>query len=206
MPNISTSNTNAIYKYTAQISATFPGDSEVTVIEDLRFKYVIVDYNYDEFNFPLIYCMLSLTIDQRNKLVTNQKKATIVFTLQKYIENSDMPGLKIDVINEECIYFISTDTNKLAEKDRVLDENRSEDLSDNITIGLISLNHINRNKKVVNGIIKSGTMSSTLCYVLNGHTLLMEPIQNNITMSNFALPPINSVSKMIKYLDSYKTF
>lgn len=206
MPNISTSNTNAIYKYTAQISATFPGDSEVTVIEDLRFKYVIVDYNYDEFNFPLIYCMLSLTIDQRNKLVTNQKNATIVFTLQKYIENSDMPGLKIDVINEECIYFISTDTNKLAEKDKVLDENRSEDLSDSITIGLISLNHINRNKKVVNGIIKSGTMSSTLCYVLNGHTLLMEPIQNNITMSNFALPPINSVSKMIKYLDSYKTF
>ena len=67
MANLSTTNTNSIYKYTAQIETTFEGDSESTIIENMRFKYIVNDYNYDEFNFPLIYCYVNLTIEQQEK-------------------------------------------------------------------------------------------------------------------------------------------
>ena len=204
MPNISTNNTNSIYKYTAQLSATFPGDDEPTVIENLRFKYIVVDENYDQFNYPLIYCYVNLRLEDQEKFVQNQKTGTVVFTLQKYVENSDMPGLKVDVINQECIYFISADSGK--NKERIIDENKTNDLGDDVTIGLITLDHINKQKKVVNNIIKNGTMSSTICHILQGHTLLMEPIQNNITLRDLAIPPVNSIPKMLKYLNNYKTF
>lgn len=204
MPNISTSNTNSIYKYTAQITVTFPEDDEPTIIENMRFKYVVVDENYDEFNFPLIYCYINLRLEEQEKFVANQKSGTLVFTLQKYVENSDMPGLHMDVINQECIYFISGDTGK--NKERIIDENKTDDLGDDVMIGLITLDHINKLKRTVSTVIKNGTMSATLFYVLQGHTLLMEPIKNNITLNNLALPPINSISKMIRYLNNYKTF
>ena len=202
MPNISTSNTNSIYKYSAQIVTTFPGDDSPTTIDNIRFKYIVADYNYDRFNFPLIYCYVNLTIEQQEKFVQYQKTGTLVFTLQKYIENSDMPGLKIDVIHKDFIYFISGDTGK--NKERVIDENKSTDLGDDTVIGLISLDHINKLKRVVNGVVSNGTMSSIIYNVLQGHTILMEPITNNINISNLPLPPLNSITKMIKYLNNYK--
>ena len=206
MPNISTSNTNSIYKYLAQISVTFKGDSTPTIIENIRFKYVITDYNYDEFNYPLIYCYVNVPIEVQRKLASNQKTGTLVFTLQKYIENSDMPGLKVDVINEECIYFVSADAGKYDEATNTIDENKTEDLGANMIIGLIALDHINKNKRSVNAVISNGTMSSTLYYILQDHTLLIESLENNTAISNLALPPINSVSKTIKYLNNYSAF
>lgn len=204
MPNISTSNTNSIYKYNAQIMITFPGDDSPTIIENIRFKYIITDYNYDQFNFPLIYCYVNLTIEQQEKFVQFQKTGTLVFTLQKYIENSDMPGLKIDVINKDFVYFISGDTGK--NKERVINEDKSSDLGEDTVIGLISLDHINKLKRVINGVITNGTMSSTVYNVLQGHTLLIEPFTNNVSISNLPLPPLNSITKMIKYLNNYKAF
>lgn len=204
MPNISTSNSNQIYKYVAQITTTFKNDQSPTTIDQLRFKSIIVDYNYDEYNFPLIYCNVNIPLEWIEKLVANQKTGTLVFTLQKYVENSDMPGLKVDVINEECIYFMPSDDAK--DYERAYNEDKTEDIGLNVTIGLISLTHINAIKKVRHGCIKSGTMSSILYYLLNGHTLLIEPLKYNPKLNNFVLPAINSLSKMVKYLNNYQVF
>ena len=43
MANISTSNTNSIYKYTAQIVTTFENDDNPVTIEFIRFKSIIID-------------------------------------------------------------------------------------------------------------------------------------------------------------------
>lgn len=205
MANLSTTNTNSIYKYTAQIETTFEGDSESTIIENMRFKYIVNDYNYDEFNFPLIYCYVNLTIEQQEKFVENQKTGTLVFTLQKYIENSDMPGLKVNTIQQECIYFISGDAGK--NKERIIDEDKTQDLGDNFVIGLIALDHINKLKKVMNmNITQSSSMTSVVCNVLEGHTLLIEPFDNNNGVENLSLPPINSITKVLRYLNNYQAF
>ena len=60
MPNISTNNTNSIYKYTAHIKTTTAGDDTPIDIDNIRFKSIICDDNYREFAFPLILliCLL----------------------------------------------------------------------------------------------------------------------------------------------------
>ena len=206
MPNISTSNTNSIYKYTAQIVTTFENDENPITIDFLRFKSIVIDYNYSAFNFPLIYCNVNLRIEDQVKLADNQKNGTVVFTLQKYMENSDMPGLKTTVIETQCIYFIPQDKGKISEKVEITNPNKTNDLGDNITIGLIAVNHVNYNKTVANQVVKNGSMSSLLCHLLKDQTLLIEPLTFNTKLSNFALPPINTLSKMIRYLNNYHTF
>lgn len=206
MPNISTSNTNSIYKYTAQISTMFDDLEEQLTFDFLRFKSIVIDYNYAGFNFPLIYCNVNLRIEDQLTLANHQKNGTVVFTLQKYMENSDMPGLKTNVIEEQCIYFVPQDIGKINEKVEITNPNKTDDLGDDVTIGLISLNHVNYIKSVANGVIKEGTMSSILYYLLNQQQILMEPLQYNTKVSNFALPPINSLSKMITYLNNYHAF
>lgn len=206
MANISTSNTNSIYKYTAQIVTTFENDDNPVTIEFIRFKSIIIDYNYDGFNFPLIYCNVNLPIEVQQKLAENQKSGTVVFTLQKYMENSDMPGLKMDVVNKQCIYFIPKDDEKITESIKITNPDKTDDLGDDVTIGLIVLDHINFIKSTGNFSIKKGSMSSILYYLLSGQDLCIEPLQYNTVVENFVLPPINSLSKIIRYLNNYSAF
>lgn len=206
MPNISTSNTNSIYKYTAQIVSTFENDDNPITINFLKFKSIVIDYYYSKFNFPLIYCNVNLTIEEQQKLAQNQKNGTLVFTLQKYMDNSDMPGLKMNVIEASCIYFVPQDIGKINEKIEITNPNKTDDLGDDVTIGLIMVDHVNEIKNVANGVIKSGNMSSVLYYLLGDRQVLMEPLQYNTVVENFILPPLNSLSKMIEYLNNYHTF
>ena len=206
MANISTSNTNSIYKYTAQIVTAFKGDEDPTTIEFIKFKSIIVDRYFDAFNFPLIYCNLNLTLEQQQKLDANQKNGTVVFTLQKYMENSDMPGLKEDIINEECIFFIPQDLGKQSEKTAIVDPDKPDDLGDDVTIGLIAVDHLNIVKGVENTNVKKASMSALLCYLLRAQELLIEPLQYNTILQNLILPPLNSLPKIIEYLNNYSAF
>ena len=204
MGNISTTNTNAIYKYTCTILTAFKNDKDPLTINNMRVRTLTIDYNYDAHIFPLIYATLALNQDMVDKLKENQAEGTVLFTLQKYIENSDMPGLKINVINEECVYFISNDVGKNNEK--AVNDDRTADYGYVVTVGFIAKKHINQNKIQTNGIIKSGSMSATLIYLLNKQNVLMEPLTYNPQVKYMIIPPSGSLFKTIKYLNKLNTF
>ena len=205
MPNISTTNTNAIYKYSASI--TLPFDEENPVEVDSTFiKGIVIDYNYDENNFPLIYITISTTKKVRDLLLQHQDSGTLIFTLKKYVENSDLPGLKVDYINDKFVYFMPSSASNNDEETVVHNPDDRNDIVKVYTLGLISLTHINNSKKTVNGVIKKATKSSVINYILQNHNLLMEPLQYNSILQGAILPPTGSVSKAIKYFNSLEVF
>lgn len=204
MPNISTSNRNTIYKYTGSITTLFKEDTEPLIINSLRLKSIVIDYSYDKNNFPLIYATVALTHEMMNKLKDNLGTGTVLLHIQKYVENSNMPGLLIDAINAECTYFMSNDMGK--EREQAIDPDRTEDYGYIVTIGFIAVDHINRNKTAINGVINTGTMSAALYYVLQGHNLLMEPLTYNSQLKSIFLPPMKSVASTVKHLNSISVF
>ena len=207
MPNISTNNTNSIYKYTAHIKTTTSGDDTPIDIDNIRFKSVICDYNYREFAFPLIYVIVNIRIEDIHKFADYQKTGTLVFTLQKYMENSsDMSSLREDVINEEFVYFIDGDIGKTDEHEAVLDQEKTDDRGLDITIGLIATRLLNANKNIQVGTIKKGSMSSIVCKMLDFQDLCIEPFDNNTVLEDFTIPYRSSLKKVIGYFDTYSTF
>lgn len=206
MPNISTSNKNVIYKYTAEILTNFENDNNPIRIDFLRFRSIVVDYNYDKLNFPLFYCNVGIRREDAIKLAENQKNGTVIFTMWKYREDiTSASDMKIEVLRKECIYFIPTDVSK--ESDAIIvDEDKSDDYGYRTTIGLIVLDHTNMNTMVRHGVINKGTMSSVLFYQLKDHQLIMEPLQHNPTLNGLMLPPLHTLSKMIGYLNNYSAF
>ena len=54
MPNISTNNKNSIYKYTGTITTLFKNDKDPLTIAGIRIKSMVIDYDYDRHNIPLI--------------------------------------------------------------------------------------------------------------------------------------------------------
>lgn len=207
MPNISTTNQNALYKYAASITTIFNGNNgNPIIIDSLRLKSLIADYSFDSHNMPLIYATVALTYEQVNSFKDNMDTGTVVLNIQKYIENSDMPGLKIDYVNTECVYFMNTDAGKDKEQAVVDESERMPDYGYILTIGLIAKDHINKNKTTINGVINNGTLSSAVYYVLKNHNLLMEPFNYNTELKQVFIPPMKSVNKTLNYLNELSTF
>lgn len=205
MPNQSTSNTNNIYKYSASMTLAFD-ENEVIKLNSLYIKGIVIDYNYDINNFPLLYVTLSMPYNIKEKLVANQSTGTIIFTIKKYISNGDFPGLLMDYIEDKFVYFMPNSASDTYEAYKIENPEGSEDITKVYTIGLISLNHINKSKKNVNGVVKKGTKSSIIYNILKDHNFLMEPLQYNSVMKSMILPPMGSIASTLKYFNDLEVF
>ena len=204
MPNISTTNKNAIFKYTATIKTLFENDEDPITLDFFRIKTITLDYSFDKFCMPLVYCTVAMTYEQVKKFKENLNGGVVLLTVQKYVENSDMPGLMADYIKTECNYFMPTDIGK--DKEQVINPDRTEDYGYVFTMGFISTKLIQQNKNNKNGILSKGTLSAAINYVLSGHKLLMEPLVENKILTQTFLPVMKSTNKAIKYLNSMTAF
>lgn len=192
---VMSSNTD-LYKYTA--SVTFIDGSDVYDLETVNIRTIAIDYNYNDLNMPMIFMTLGIYKSLANKMIMKQDSAIFILNIKRAITNSDMPNLYSDYINDKFIYFITGDIDEgtLVE----LKEDAPDD-DTTVTVGLLCQDHVNKNKKPVNGIIK-GNLSSAM-YYLTGHLpIVIEPPTNNIALENKIIPPLNSVAKSIEYLNS----
>lgn len=195
-------NTN-IYRYTGSIK--FVIDGEVFTLEALNIKSMAIDNNYRNMNMPMLF--VSLAVDRRllDKIVQGQYQSTAIFEIKRCVANSDMPDLFEDYISDKFVYFIDEDINSNDKMDYQGANEDREDLFSIVPIGLLSLDHVNKNKKVVNGIL-NGKLSSIMYYLTSHLSILIEPPDNNVLFSQLVLPPINSVSKALAYLNDINVF
>ena len=192
-----------IYKYTATMS--FILGQEVHDIDTMNIKSIAIDNDYKNANMPMIFVTVAINRKIIDKMVKNQDSGIIILDLQRAIINSDMPDLYSKYINDKFIYFISEDVNKTDEIDYEESNKDRDDLFKVVVLGLLSLDHVNKNKRDINGVV-NGNLASVLYYLIGNQPVLIEPPKDNIDMHNKFIPPMNSISKTLKYLNSLNVF
>ena len=207
MPNISTTNTNDLYKYVASMTLVFDEEDPIE-LDMVYIKGLVIDYRFEDYNFPIIYATMSFDETVRQLMEENQQTGTVIFRLQKYISNGDNPDLKIDCFEDKFIYVLPASASSATEEKEVTDEIRkeNEDIVDTYTIGLAKLDHVNESKRSINMVVKNATISSLIYYILREHQLLIEPIMYNSRISYIEFPPKNSVSKALAFLNKLYAF
>lgn len=201
--NSSDAPTPNIYKYTATLK--FLLGEENHDIDFYSIKSIVIDRNYKEMNMPMIFITASINRKVVDLMVQNQKTGSVILDMKRCIYNSDMPDLYEDYIVEKFTYFISDDINKNDKQDFEGENEGREDLFVLTTFGLLCIDHINKNKKVINGVM-TGKLSSLMYYMTSHLPILIEPPANNVKMNNIYIPPMNSVSKGLEYLNSLQVF
>lgn len=194
------STTTDLYKYTA--SVTYIADEKVYNLETMNIRTIAIDYDYNNMNMPMIFMTLGIYKSLANTMIMKQDSGIFILDLKRAIANSDMPDLYQDYINDKFIYFIEGNV----DKDTIVEI--TEDALDDdttVTVGLLCQDHVNKNKKSINGIINANLSSAM--YYLTGHLpIVMEPPSNNVNLENRVIPPMNSVAKSLKYLNSINVF
>lgn len=187
------------YRYTMNMIYTL--DGEVYNIENYCIKSLVIDSNYKDLNMPMMFIRAAINKKLLDLMIQNQEKSTVIFNVQRCIKNSDVPNLFTDYINEECIYFIADDINKLTEYDYNNKENKDrQDLFKLVTIGLLVLSHVNNNKKPMNGVFE-GRLSSIMYHMVSNLPVLLEPPKDNPILEVY-IPPTNSIKQSLDYLNN----
>lgn len=207
MPTNVNANTEEIipstFKYTATMK--FLLGQDVYDINAYSVKSIVVDSDYENNNMPLVFVTASISRKIIDLMVQNQDTGIIILDVKRCVNNSDMPDLFTDYVVDKFIYFISNDINKNDEQDYEGQNEGREDLFKIITIGLLSLDHVNKNKKVVNGVM-TGKLSSMMYYLTKHLPVVIEPPTSNVSLNRVFVPPVNSTAKALEYLNSVKVF
>ena len=169
-------NTN-IYKYTASIK--YVVGSKVYDINDGCINSIAIDSNYDDMNMPMIFITMNIYQTLVNKMVVNQHSGIFILNIKRAIVNSDMPDLYSEYINDKFVYFISGEYDRGVSNDEdIPDEDKETQFYSSISVGLLSCDHVNTNKKMINCVLK-GKQSSILYYITSHLPILIEPPSNN---------------------------
>ena len=191
---------NNQYRYTIKLEYMY--DKQLVIIETAQIHSLIIDYDYDKRNMPIMFLKASIGKNVLDHMIKNSSTNNITVIVSKFIYNMT-PKIEQAYIRDRFIYFLPKDMNV----DKDLDYNNytkdAEDIYKTVTIGLMKLDNINNNKILVNDVFINTTISNMLLKYLSHMKLLIEPISNTKTIDRFIVPPITSVTNLIKYFDDY---
>lgn len=205
------SDTN-IYKYSASLKYVL--GEKIINIDQMNIKSIAIDSDYKKMKMPMVMLTASVHKDYVDLMEENQNKSIFILSIKRAVANSDMPDLYLDFIEDKFIYFISrsdevvkehSENSGASEDADFVDDPGREDIFEIVSLGLLSLDHVNKNKKMMNGIV-SGNLSSIMYYATSHLPILIEPPKNNVSFENQVIPPLNSVAKTLEYLNSLAVF
>ncbi len=189
------------YNYT--INMIWINGSEQIVVAPDRIKSLIIDYDYRLKNMPIMFISINVSRTFADKIILGKSTAKMYLSMDKYMNQGIVNKQKY--IRGEFIYFMNNDINynnsiDYAEETNI--DSKDEDKFRKLTIGLFNIEFINKNKYTVNSIYQNATNSDIILLNTRHCNVLMEPIQNDILHKQLLVPPLTSVSRLIKYLDS----
>lgn len=193
------------YKYKIEAKFNF-GNKEEPILSQGIYN-IVTNYDYDNYNIPILYMGVRLETSLYNKMVINQEKGTIVLTISRAKNNGSGYSQYKNYIKDEFTYIMSTNPDYNITMEKQSDTNNR--IAQNYRQGflsLIQLNTTDNNKKIINNIIKNSNMMSIIHKYTSHMNMVMEPIHNDKYFNFLIIPPLESVAKLLKYLNKQSVF
>lgn len=171
-------------------------------------KSVIIDHNYDKNTMPIIYMTLALDKALIDDMILNNNDNLILLAIYKFDELTDTKQ-EIEIIRDKFIYFLPNDVNVLndIEYNETTEEQNLGNTYTDITLGLMSIKMINRNKKYLELNVTNNTMFDCVKYCTSHFdNLIIEPFIFNEKHKRIIMPAQGSVRKSLEFLNSYRVF
>lgn len=174
-------------------------------IDSKSIKSFKIDHNYSTNHMPILLMTLSLDKQIIDDMIKNKNNNLFSFTVTKYNMLSDNP-LEINYFKDRFTYFLPDKLNTNDEIDYATENQSKEKYMRTLTIGLMSITHINNNKKNCSMSV-SGTKYDYVKYITSHmKNILIEPFNYNESLDNFVIPSIDSISELLKYINNYRVF
>ena len=197
------------YEYYIDLYYNCKDYKEPKLIDQKNIKSLTIYKEYDKYNMPI--ATMNLHIDKKfaDNIIKNSKTATMIMAVYKYqLDNN--AAIKQLYFKHEFSYLTDDDTNKTEDIDYAKTDSKDEDREDVyriLKLGLISKKLVDRNLSPNNATIYKSSMQNIIVDLLNiGEPLLIEPFTETELVEQLIIPPKESLSKTLDYLNTIRVF
>lgn len=197
------------YEYYIDLYYNCMDYKEPKLIDQKNIKSLTIYKEYDKYNMPI--ATMNLHIDKKfaDNIIKNSKTATMIMAIYKYqLDNN--AAIKQLYFKHEFSYLTDDDTNKTEDIDYAKTDSKDEDREDVyriLKLGLISKKLVDRNLSPNNATIYKSSMQNIIVDLLNiGEPLLIEPFTETELVEQLIIPPKESLSKTLDYLNTIRVF
>ena len=197
------------YEYYIDLYYNCKDYNEPKLIDQKNIKSLTIYKEYDKYNMPI--ATMNLHIDKKfaDNIIKNSKTATMIMAVYKYqLDNNT--AIKQLYFKHEFSYLTDDDTNKTEDIDYAKTDSKDEDREDVyriLKLGLISKKLVDRNLSPNNATIYKSSMQNIIVDLLNiGEPLLIEPFTETELVEQLIIPPKESLSKTLDYLNTIRVF
>ena len=197
------------YEYYIDLYYNHPDYKDKNKIDQKNIKSLTIYKEYDKYNMPI--ATMNLHIDKKfaDNIIKNSKTATMIMAVYKYqLDNN--AAIKQLYFKHEFSYLTDDDTNKTEDIDYAKTDSKDEDREDVyriLKLGLISKKLVDRNLSPNNATIYKSSMQNIIVDLLNiGEPLLIEPFTETELVEQLIIPPKESLSKTLDYLNTIRVF
>lgn len=193
-------------EYRYNVYLTYEYNNKVVEIDNTNIKSIVIDYDYDGKNMPTIFLTANIDKNILDDMITNISTKILHLRITKFINNGSSFIIEENYIDDDFIYFVSNDLNYDEKLDYSQDTTDSTDIYKKVMLALLKQKLIDNNKIVNNNVIKNTYLIDIILYYTKHMNLLIEPV-NNVFVENLIIPPLDSITKLIKFInDNYSIY
>lgn len=198
-------------QYSYKISLKYIDSSNVEVeIDPEQLQYILIDKDYDNTNMPVITLFGSIEKNILDDMILHMNENLLVLGIYKYDTATQGNNITDKYFQDKFIYIINEDLSKTEDLDNPsgIDSKEGNQQYKEVTIFMLQQSAVNNNRQVINGVYHNASMNSLILQCTNYlGNMLLEPLKYDTKYPQIIIPPIDSLSGYIKFLnDNLGTF
>lgn len=191
------------YNYKVSLKYMTTTNKEVE-IESSQLQYILIDKDFDNCNMPVISIFGSIEKNILDDMIINMDNNIVVLGLYKYDITNQNDNITEKYIEDRFIYILNEDVSKTTKLDnpKGIDSEQGNKQYKEVNLWLLQQDAVNNNRQVINGIYHNASMNSLILQTTNYlGKVLLEPIRYDTKFDQVVIPPIDSLSNYIRYLN-----
>ena len=198
------------YEYSATL--VFMNGEDKKEIPQNSIKTIIINKEFDRLTMPTINMTLEMDRELADEVIKNKKTATMFLKMNKIQTSNVSNAVEETYFYDEFTYLIEEDLDK-TKPFRYIDPDKKDQKSTEadkyrpIRLGLISKTCSDLARKPNNLVTYNSSMQDIVIKLLNiSKPLLIEPFEYTDPVPQCVIPPKETLTKVLEYLNNIKVF
>lgn len=192
-------------QYNYKIVLKYINSTNIEVeIDSTQIQYILIDKDFENINMPVITIFGSIEKNILDDMIRHSNDNLVTLGIYKYDNTNQNDNITEKYFNDKFIYMLNEDlsrTDKLDNPQGINSKTGNRQYRE-VTIFLIQQNAINNNRQTINGVYHNASMNSLILQSTNYlGNMLLEPIKYDTRFDQVIIPPIDSISNYIRYLN-----
>ena len=192
-------------QYNYKIVLKYINSTDIEVeIDSTQIQYILIDKDFENINMPVITIFGSIEKNILDDMIRHSNDNLVTLGIYKYDNTNQNDNITEKYFNDKFIYMLNEDLSRTDKLDNPqgIDSKTGNRQYREVTIFLIQQNAINNNRQTINGVYHNASMNSLILQSTNYlGNMLLEPIKYDTRFDQVIIPPIDSISNYIRYLN-----